>query len=378
MSKQSVPTLKKNDRGAWEIRWTENRRSMRESTRCTDYAEAEKKLAEFLGKRADGVRTATITVNEALDIYDTEHIEKKVVDKVRQRHVIDNLRPFFGFMAAPSIKPSDIELYEKKRFAGVIGSRVARSTGTTRRELNTLIAALNYVSRTRAKTLPATDVPYIPLPTAPAAKDVWLTEAECDQLLAAAAAEHARYPEGDRGYLFVHIALGTASRRKAIEQLKWSQVDLQARLIHFNPPGRVQTGKRRVAVPISDDLLPVLMEARQKAATDFVLHTSASATRRFEAICLRAYEETENEKFMEATPHTLRHTWATLAARAGVSMYEIAGVLGDTLQTVIKNYLHHCPDHLRGAVNHRSRARDGASGADLRVVSGGREQTKAA
>lgn len=378
MSKQSVPTLKKNDRGVWEIRWTENRRSMRESTRCSDYGEAEKKLAEFLGKRAEGIKTTTITVNDVLDIYDNEHIEKKVVDKVRQRNIIDNLRPFFGFMPAATIKPSDIELFEKKRFSGVVGSRKARSTGTMRRELNTLIAALNYVSRTRAKTLPATDVPYIPLPTAPAAKDVWLTEDECDQLLAAAAAEHARYPEGDRGYLFTHIALGTASRRRAIEQLKWSQVDLQARLIHFNPPGRVQTGKRRVAVPISDDLLPVLEEARQKAATEYVLHTEASAVRRFEAICLRAYEDTENEKFMEITPHTLRHTWATLAARAGVSMYEIAGVLGDTLQTVIKNYLHHCPDHLRGAVNHRSRARDGASGAVLKVVPGGHGQTRAA
>jgi integrase len=51
------------------------------------------------------------------------------------------------------------------------------------------------------------------------------------------------------------------------------------------------------------------------------------------------------------TPHTLRHTWATLAARAGVDLYAIAGVLGDTLSTVEKNYLHHAPDHLRGAIN---------------------------
>jgi integrase len=55
----------------------------------------------------------------------------------------------------------------------------------------------------------------------------------------------------------------------------------------------------------------------------------------------------------KATPHTLRHTWATLAAQAGVPLWEIAGVLGDTLATVMKTYAHHCPDHLRGAVNFR-------------------------
>lgn len=349
---------------------------MRESTRETDYAKAEIKLAEFLGKRASGKSTASVTVNEVLDIYDNEHIEKKVVDKVRQRNILDNLRPFFGFMSVPAIKPTDVELYEKKRFGGTIGHRIARSTGTMRRELNVLVAAMNYVARTRAKLLSPSDVPYIPLPTAPASKDVWLTETEVDQLLTVAGLENTRYPEVDRGYLFTHIALATASRRRAIEQLQWSQVDLAARLIHFRPAGSVQTNKRRVAVPISDELLPVLLDAHDKRTSAFVLHTDASAVRRFEAICERAYKTTGNEKFMGITPHTLRHTAATLMARAGVPLFEIAGVLGDTMQTVLRVYAHHCPDHLRNAVNYR--ARNGASGAVLAVLPGGRGQTKVA
>jgi integrase len=51
------------------------------------------------------------------------------------------------------------------------------------------------------------------------------------------------------------------------------------------------------------------------------------------------------------TPHTFRHTWATWAAQRGVPLFEIAGMLGDTMKTVEKNYAHHHPDHLRGAVN---------------------------
>jgi integrase len=74
-------------------------------------------------------------------------------------------------------------------------------------------------------------------------------------------------------------------------------------------------------------------------------------THRFNTLLKRLAEQTKNDKFLQVTPHTLRHTWATLAARAGFSMYQIAGVLGDTVSTVERNYLKHSPDHLRDAVN---------------------------
>lgn len=367
----NTPYLEQNDRGVWEIRWTDQRRSMRKSTRTPIYDDAVQQLAKFLAERHDRKRVEALTVNKVLDDYDSEHVENKVVDKRRQRDVLNNLRPFFGHMIVADIKPSDAKLYERKRGEGVVGSRVAKSPGTIRRELNALVAAINHA--VRAKRMKAAEVPYIPLPTPPAEKDLWLNEEELDQLLDAADDENERYPEGDRGWLFVHIAAGTASRRRAIESLRWPQVDLAARLIHFRPQGSVQTNKRRVAVPISDDLLPVLQRARLAATSDYVLHKNSSAVRRFEAVCQRAWEMTANDKFLEITPHTLRHTWATLAARAGVPLFEIAGVLGDTIATCQKNYLHHCPDHLRSAVN--ARARSGARGVDLRVIPGGRDPT---
>jgi integrase len=55
------------------------------------------------------------------------------------------------------------------------------------------------------------------------------------------------------------------------------------------------------------------------------------------------------------TPHVLRHTWASLAAMNGVSLWDIAQVLGDTIATVEANYLHLTPGHLRGAINHKTR-----------------------
>lgn len=361
--KHNTPYLEQNDRGMWEIRWTEDRRSMRKSTRTSDRTEAERALAQFLLDRHDERRGShAMKVGEALDRYVTEHVASKVVDKQRQLDIIANLRPFFGGMLVRDIRPNDVLLYGSKRADGVVGSKPARSNGTLRRELNCMIAALNHA--VRAKRIAATDVPYIPLPAAPAAKDLWLTEREEEQLLAAAEAENANYPMMDRGYLFVHIALATASRRRAIEKLRWDQVDLDARLIHFRPAGDRQTKKRRVPVPISDDLLPILRRARQLATSDCVLHTDRSVMRRFEAVCARAHAMTGNPKFRSITPHTLRHTAATLMARAGVQLYQIAGILGDSLTTCTKNYVHHCPDHLRSAINARSRTSPEREGLD--------------
>ena len=156
-----------------------------------------------------------------------------------------------------------------------------------------------------------------------------------------------------RGGLFVWIAMETASRKRAIEELRWTQVDLRARLIHLNPAGRRQTAKRRPTVPISTALLKVLERAYEARTGDLVLGNSSSIERPFATLCRAAHRATGNEKFLKATPHCLRHTWATLAARAGVSLFEIAGVLGDDVATVQRVYAHHCPDYLRSAVDFR-------------------------
>jgi hypothetical protein len=121
----NTPYLERNDRGVWEIRWTDQRRSMRKSTRTPIYDVAVQHLAKFLAERHDRKRVEALTINKVLDDYDTEHVENKVVDKRRQRDVLNNLRPFFGHMIVADIRPSDAKLYEKKRGEGVVGSRLS-------------------------------------------------------------------------------------------------------------------------------------------------------------------------------------------------------------------------------------------------------------
>ena len=130
-------------------------------------------------------------------------------------------------------------------------------------------------------------------------------------------------------------------------------MDLTAGVIHFQNDGGQRTNKRRVAVPVSERLAKVLSAAKESATTEWVLVSPYSIQHAFDRIKANAYMATQNDKFMQISPHALRHTWATLASRAGIPLFQVAGVLGDSLPTVMRVYAHHSPEHLRGAVNFR-------------------------
>jgi hypothetical protein len=52
----------------------------------------------------------------------------------------------------------------------------------------------------------------------------------------------------------------------------------------------------------------------------------------------------QQERIAWVTPHVMRHTFASLLASQGVSLYKIAKWLGDTLATTEKHYAHPVPE----------------------------------
>lgn len=343
--KNTGPRLEQNERGIWEIRWTENRRSNRLSTRTSDLQEAQRALAGFLVEKSRDRNADRVTIATIVKDYLHEHVDSgPVVDKARQHDAAAPLLAHFGDMEPVTITSRDVLEYGRRRRAGQLGKKAVTSNGTIRRELNMLIAAIEHAAKNRR--LERTQVPHIPLPQAPAPRDLWLDEREFGIFMDAAD------QVGGRARLFCYLAGYTAARRRSIEKLTRGQIDLAARLIHYNPPGRVQSKKRRVPVPIGDKLLAVLEPAvRGLKDHELVLGHGGSAYKNFEKVAALAHKWTANNKFLEISPHTLRHTFATLAARRNVSMWEISGVLGDSLSTTTRVYSHHSPDHLRNAVN---------------------------
>lgn len=114
-------------------------------------------------------------------------------------------------------------------------------------------------------------------------------------------------------------------------------------------------------VPISDELLPYLEAAKAAAIANdstYLLGNDGAIRSSFDSACDAAGLD-------GVSPHVLRHTWATWAARysrTGLweTMYGIAGVMGDTVQTVFRVYAKHHPEFLRDAVNFNKGESDAA------------------
>ncbi len=151
----------------------------------------------------------------------------------------------------------------------------------------------------------------------------------------------------------------TAARKRAILDLTWDRVDFEIGVIHLAVPGRRLTKKKRPSVPISDTLRPVLKRMHEERINDYVMDSGAEVWITIQLIVERSgvvpappkRKPNEKPKSTGISPHTFRHTAATQMARRGVPLYDIAGVLGNSLAMVEKVYAKHCPGRLRAAVN---------------------------
>lgn len=342
-------------RGCFYICWTEAGRSRERSTGTSDRRQAEVAFAEFLHvrTRAKGPRDpAEVLVTDVLSDYAQEHGQHTAAP-ARIAYAITALACYWEGRTLAEVTNETCRRYTALR---------NRSGGTIRRELGVLRAAINYVHKQGLITRP---VP-VSLPDAPIPRDRWLTRTEAARLLAGTLGfsfsqcsdirtRRERWVVWDRERtyarlhlsLFVLFGLYTGARKEAILSLRWSQVDLNGGRIDFNVEGSRRTNKRRARIPIPARLLAHLKRAR-KRGTDlsFVISENGKrlgdVKRSFNSACRRA-------GLKGVSPHVLRHTCATWLMQRGVPMWEAAGYLGMTRETLERVYGHHHPDYLRGA-----------------------------
>lgn len=319
-------------RGCWYIVWTERGRSRERSTGTTDRARAEIALAEFLQARdrCAGPRDPSqVLVTDLLNEYLQER-GPKVAAPERIAFAVLKLTDFWEAKSVAEVTPYA---------CGGYGASRSCSDGTVRRELGVLRAAINHGHRSGRLTRPVS----VDLPDRPEPRNQWLSRNAAAALLRAARTKQARL------YLplFILIGLYTGRRKEAILSLRWSQVDLGARLIDFEVAGRKRTNKRRGRVPIPARLFPHLERARRRG-TDLghVIHRNGEPLKDikkgFRAACDRAQLEA-------VSPHTLRHTAATWLMQAGTDPWQASGFLAMSMETLMRTYGHHHPDYMRDA-----------------------------
>lgn len=315
------------------IVWTEGGRSGERSTRTSDRRQAESQLADFLHLRArdDGPRDPSqVLITDALADY-AEERGPKVAAPRRIGDAISPLSRFWEGSSIGDISEATCGRYTEKR---------ARSAGMVRRELGILRAAVNHAHKKGRITRPV----FVWLPQSPPPRDRWLTRVEAAALLRAALHE-----PRCRLYLplFILICIRTGARKEAVLGLRWPQINLDRGRINFNVPGAKRTNKRRSNIPIPPSLIPHLRRARLRSVeTGFVINDNGNRLRdikrSFASACRRAGLD-------GVSPHTLRHTAATWLMQKGVDLWEAAGYLGMTTQTLQSVYAEHHPDHLSKA-----------------------------
>lgn len=207
---------------------------------------------------------------------------------------------------------------------------------TARYELMQLSTALHWAQARRL----IDRRPQIWLPPASERKTRHLSTTEWRKFFDAIRAPHAR--------LYAMIGLHTMARPSAILDLTWDRVDFMRRTIDFTPPGHVRTAKRRVVAPISASLLAALQEGYAGRTCEYVIERGGQRV----ACIKKAFQAASQRSGVHATPYTLRHTGAVYAAEGGVSMAELAQMMGhDDSRTTERFYARFSPDHLRGVAD---------------------------
>jgi len=343
--KSKPPRLEKSADGTWYVHWSEDGRSKRQSLRTTDLQKAQSRFSGWLDAKHVDESSDVPTVEFCWNLYMEDRRKNVKVISILEM-AGRYLMPHFGKMRVHQITAEDIDSYMRKR-NGSHALRSPASDGTIRIELSKLRACLAFMQK---KVTPLTlrlsnkHVPYIHMPgEQPPRSRVVLADEQQRMLLAAKTPEGQRMTRLER---FLWIAFETGARRQAILDLTWDRVNFEHGTINFLPHGERQTNKRRPTAPISERLMPVLRRAYSERENEYVMDKRDNIHGILDYFV-------NKHGFQGVTAHTIRHSVATQMAMAGVPMNAIAAILGDSITTVMKNYLHMQPDWLRGAMTMR-------------------------
>ena len=367
--RKQPPRLYLRERGGRNAHWVilDRGREIGTGAGKTDIRAAEKALADYIALKrrpdfGDG-HPAQVLIADALSEYGEKHARRtRRPDLIGG--AIDKLIDFFGGQSVATVTNASCDQYVQWRTAQT-DARAARGgtsikASTARRELVVLSAALRWCWKEGKLDRPVA----VSLPPQAEPRERHLTRNEAAALLAGALGwdRHGiRHKTKINRHLarFILIGLYTGSRHDAILRLRWMQnvdgghIDLAAGMIYRRPTGAMESGKRRPPIPIPPRLLPHL-ERWRRLTTRYVIEYAGRPILSQERRAWRTARELAGLG-SDVTPHILRHTCATMLLQLGVSVYDVAGVLGATEDVIRRTYGHHAHDHLRQAVTVFSR-----------------------
>lgn len=326
-----------------------------QSTECRegDRGGAEKRLEEYLNRK----HTKAVT-------------ERKSVRDPDQIPVADVLA-LYAMQVAPNVgRPKEyaakiarlLDYFGDKMLSDINGDlcRAFVATRTTpvaaREDLAVLRAAINH----HREEGHCDKIISVVLPDKAVGRERWCTRSEIAQLVRTAwrYREKQNYRATDRATRrhvarFILVAVYTGTRAGAVcaaalePTLGKGWIDLERGVFYRRPEGERETKKRKPPVPLPRRLLAHLRRWHAKGQA-FAVEWNGQPVND----CDKAFRNVAVDAGLpDVTPHILRHTAATWIMQSGADVWEAAGYLGMSVQTLLARYGHHHPDYLSGALS---------------------------
>lgn len=329
----------------WIIR--DGSRQIRTGCTSEQRGEAEQRLADYIAAKYRPDRTrgrdpAQITIADVLNIYLTDKAPTlSRPHELGQR--VKRLAQFCEDRTLEDINGAFCREYVKRH----------GSASMAKRELEDLRAAVNH--HAKEGLCSATVRVWVPEKAEP--RDRWLTRSEAARLLWAAW----RYREVQKGRAtarrsrqhiarFVLVALYTGTRAGAVcaasleRGIGRSFIDLENGTFERKPLGSRRTKKRQPPVRLPDRLLAHIRRwHRLGLCTRAVVQWDGQPVKRVDKAFGRAAKDAGLGA--DVNRHTLRHTAVTWAMQNRADLWDAADFFGMSVETLIRHYGHHHPDH---------------------------------
>jgi site-specific recombinase XerD len=214
-------------------------------------------------------------------------------------------------------------------------SETALSAATVRKNIEALNRLL--IRAVEDGMLASSPVKRVRLPKKPKRIPRFLSAPQREDLLRVAQAH------GKDAHLLVALGVYLGLRKAELLSLRWDQIDLTQRVAHVvnQKTFTTKNGKNR-AIPICDELHSILLPYSN--AIGFVLQPGKTYEKgsryRWEFRGLLKVLVKNAGLGSWVTAHIMRHTFASLYAQAGVSLYKIGTWMGHSSSEVTEIYAH--------------------------------------
>jgi integrase len=300
-----------------------NGRRIQASLGTSDYAEAVTKALEI---RADPFLVVADPLQAEIDAfisYKVQQNEYSADSAASKRYALEEFATFVGKSDPATILPSDVERFYR-RLQGRVAESTAQGYITTLRSFFNRLLETRKVRRNVVK-----DVRLARLDTK--GRRDFCTPVLRDKLIANCKREDLKFA------LFCGFHAGL--RKKEIIEARPDWFDVSEKLIHIKktPTFRPKDREERT-IPMTKAFKEFLEHYRLRSP--FMLHPEVPhGRRRYRWDFRRPWADFMKAEGAEwVTPHIMRHTFASLLASKGKSIFKIARWLGDDLRVVDKHY----------------------------------------